>query len=67
VGEFAKLCYGIGEENTINTLKTEEAITQTKELFHHDNINIAEAAFPYENILVRVDVIGEYFYKECNK
>ena len=57
VGEFAKLCYGIGEENTINTLKTEEAITQTKELFRQDNINIAEAAFLYENMLVRVDVI----------
>ena len=57
VGEFAKLCYGIGEENTISTLKTEEAITQTKELFRHDNINIAEAAFLYENMLVRVDVI----------
>lgn len=57
VGEFAKLCYGIGEENTISTLKTEEAITQTKELFRHDNINMAEAAFLYENMLVRVDVI----------
>ena len=67
MGEFVKLCYGIGEENTITTLKTEEAITQTKELFRHDNINIAEAAFLYENMLVRVDVIGEYFYKECNK
>ena len=57
VGEFAKLCYGIGEENTISTLKTEEAFTQTKELFRQENINIAEAAFLYENMLVRVDVI----------
>lgn len=57
VGEFAKLCYGIGEENTISTLKTEEAITQTKELFRQENINIAEAAFLYDNMLVRVDVI----------
>lgn len=57
VGEFAKLCYGIGAENTINSLNTEEAITQTKELFCHDNINIAEAAFLYDNMLVRVDVI----------
>ena len=57
VGEFAKLCYGIGEETTIKTLKTEEAITQTQELFHQENINIAEAAFLYENMLVRVDII----------
>ena len=57
VGEFAKLCYGIGGENTIKTLKTEDAISQTKELFHCENINIAEAAFLYKNMLVRVDII----------
>ena len=59
VGEFAKLCYGIGEENTIKTLKTEDAISQTKEFFlsENENINIAEAAFLYENMLVRVDII----------
>lgn len=45
VGEFAKLCYGIGEKNTIKTLKTEDAISQTKEFFCCENINIAEAAF----------------------
>ena len=50
VGEFAKLCYGIGEENTIATLKTEDAIRQTKALFSSENINIAEAAFLYEKI-----------------
>lgn len=57
VGEFAKLCYGIGEEHTIKTLNPEDAITQTKELFRQENINIAEAAFLYDNMLVRVDVI----------
>ena len=57
VGEFAKLCYGIGEENTITTLKTEDAIRQTKALFSSENINMAEAAFLYENMLVRVDII----------
>ena len=30
VGEFAKLCYGIGAENTINSLNTEDAVAQTK-------------------------------------
>ena len=57
VGEFAKLCYGIGAENTINSLNTEDAVAQTKDLFRHENINIAEAAFLYDNMLVRVDVI----------
>ena len=57
VGEFAKLCYGIGAENTIKTLHSEDAITQTKELFRQENINIAEAAFLYNNMLVRVDII----------
>ena len=57
VGEFAKLCYGIGEENTITTLKTVDAVSQTKELFRSENINIAEAAFLYKNMLVRVDVL----------
>lgn len=57
VGEFAKLCYGIGAENTIKTLNPEDAITQTKELFRQENINIAEAAFLYNNMLVRVDII----------
>lgn len=57
VGEFAKLCYGIGKENTITTLKTEDAISQTKALFSSENINVAEAAFLYENMLVRVDII----------
>lgn len=33
VGEFAKLCYGIGKENTITTLKIDDAVSQTKELF----------------------------------
>jgi hypothetical protein len=57
VGEFAKLYYGIGAENTINSLNTEDAVAQTKDLFRHENINIAEAAFLYDNMLVRVDVI----------
>ena len=32
VGEFAKLCYGIGPENTVKTLDPADAIRQTKEL-----------------------------------
>ena len=31
VGEFAKLCYGIGAERTVKTLEPADAIRQTKE------------------------------------
>ena len=57
VGEFAKLCYGIGPENTVKTLETADAIRQTKELLSQDNVNIAEAAFLKDNMFVRADII----------
>ena len=41
VGEFAKLCYGIGAERTVKTLEPADAIRQTKELLTQDNVNIA--------------------------
>ena len=57
VGEFAKLCYGIGPENTVKTLESADAIRQTKELLSQDNVNIAEAAFLKDNMFVRADII----------
>jgi hypothetical protein len=57
VGEFAKLCYGIGPENTVKTLDPADAIRQTKELLSQDNVNIAEAAFLKDNMFVRADII----------
>ena len=57
VGEFAKLCYGIGAERTVKTLEPADAIRQTKELLSQDNVNIAEAAFLKDNMFVRADII----------
>lgn len=57
VGEFAKLCYGIGPENTVKTLEPADAIRQTKELLSQDDVNIAEAAFLKDNMFVRADII----------
>lgn len=57
VGEFAKLCYGIGLANTVKTLEPTDAIRKTKELLSQDNVNIAEAAFLKDNMFVRADII----------
>ena len=57
VGEFAKLCFGIGKENMISSLDYREAIEQTKELLEKDEVNIAEAAFQTGNLFVRADII----------
>lgn len=57
VGDFAKLCYGIGAERTVKTLEPADAIRQTKELLTQDNVNIAEAAFLKDNMFVRADII----------
>lgn len=57
VGEFAKLCYGIGAANNVKTLESAEAVRQTKELLSQENVNIAEAAFLVGNMFVRADII----------
>lgn len=57
VGEFAKLCFGIGAENTVKTLDPAEAVRQTKAHLELENINIAEAAFLKGNMFVRADII----------
>ncbi len=59
VGELAKLYYGILPDggNNIRTLDAGEAVAKTKELLGQENLNIAEAAFLYDNMLVRVDIL----------
>ncbi len=59
VGELAKLYYGIlpDSPNNIRSLDTAEAIAKTQELLKQQNVNIAEAAFLYDNMLVRVDIL----------
>lgn len=59
VGEFAKLCYGIGAERTVKTLEPADAIRQTKELLTQDNVNIAEAAFLKDNMFVRAFYVDD--------
>lgn len=57
VGEFAKLCYGIGASNNVKTLEPAEAVRQTKELLSQEDVNVAEAAFLVGNMFVRADII----------
>ncbi len=59
IGELAKLYYGIlpDSQNNIRSLDTEEAVTKTKDLLKQENVNIAEAAFLYDNMLVRADIL----------
>lgn len=58
VGELAKVYYGIDAAHDIKTLDYEESINQTKALFAtNDNVNIAEAAFRWNNCFVRVDIL----------
>ena len=57
MGDFAKLCYGIGAERTVKTLEPADAIRQTKELLKQANVNIAEADFLKDNMFVRADII----------
>ncbi len=59
VGELAKLYYGIlpDSPNNIRSLDADEAVIETKNLLKQENVNIAEAAFLYDNMLVRVDIL----------
>lgn len=56
VGELAKIYYGI-DDNDVKSLSYDESLNKTKELFKNRNVNIAEAAFLYNNCFVRVDIL----------
>ena len=57
VGEFSKLCYGIGPANMIAELDVDVALKKTKDFLQYENVNIAEAAFRVGNMFVRADII----------
>ena len=55
VGELAKLYFPKGYE--IKTLDYEEALEQTNVLLQKKNVTIHEAAFRYNNLYVRADIL----------
>lgn len=57
VGELAKIYCEVPKENDLENLIGEDAIIRTKELLKQENVNIAEAAFQYKNMYVRVDIL----------
>ena len=56
VGELAKIYYGI-DDNDVKSLDYNASLEKTKELLKNRNVNIAEAAFLYNNCFVRVDIL----------
>lgn len=57
VGELAKIYCDVPAENDIKEKDYESSLNRTKELMKLQNVNIAEAAFRYGNLFVRVDVL----------
>lgn len=57
VGELAKIYYHITDDTFVNSQDYDEALSQTVRLFERNKVNIAEAAFRFENLFVRADII----------
>ncbi len=60
VGELAKFMFcddPVNENITINTLKYDEALQETKIRLDKEEVVIAEAAFKHENLFVRTDIV----------
>ena len=57
VGELAKIYCGVPPENDIEELDYDSALRRTQELMQQQQVNIAEAAFRYGNLFVRVDIL----------
>lgn len=55
VGELAKLYFESGTE--VSTLDYDQAISETEELLKNENVVIYEAAFRFEHLFVRVDIL----------
>lgn len=55
VGELAKLYYPEGIE--IGTLDYDQAIEKTESLLQNENVVIFEAAFQYEDLFIRADIV----------
>ncbi len=56
VGELAKIYYDI-DDNDVKSLDYNASLEKTKELLRNKDVNIAEAAFRYNNCFVRVDIL----------
>lgn len=57
VGEISKIYFGIDDAHCINELDYTRSLDRTKSFFAQDNVNIAEAAFRWNNCFVRTDII----------
>ena len=57
VGELAKIYGEVPPENDIEELDYDTSLSRTQELMLQERVNIAEAAFRYGNLFVRVDVL----------
>lgn len=57
VGELAKIYCEVPVENDIKEKDYATSLARTQELMQHQHVNIAEAAFRYGNLFVRVDVL----------
>ena len=57
VGELAKIYCDVPLENDIKEKDYERSLVRTQELMQQPQVNIAEAAFRYGNLFVRVDIL----------
>lgn len=57
VGKLAELKFTNSSAVSIETLNTKEAIAQTEDALKRDSVIIFEAAFAFNNLLVRTDVL----------
>ncbi|MBR5674275.1 MAG: DUF2779 domain-containing protein [Muribaculaceae bacterium] len=57
VGELAKIYCDVPPENDIEELDYDTSLRRTQELMQQECVNIAEAAFKFGNLFVRVDVL----------
>ena len=57
VGELAKIYYHITDDTFVKSQDYDESVSQTVRLFERNKVNIAEAAFRFENLFVRADII----------
>ena len=58
VGELAKIYCDVPDDCDLkDILGHEESLKRTQELMQRDQVNIAEAAFCFENLFVRVDIL----------
>lgn len=57
VGELAKIYCQVPRQNDVKEKGHESSLTRTAELMAQQQVNIAEAAFRFRNLFVRVDVL----------